>query len=65
MPLNASARRLSAAVPGTIAKLIRETATPIADIKQADIGSLLERMGESCWERRLVELRSSTACAPA
>ncbi len=33
--------------PGTIAKLIRETAAPIADIEQADIGPLLERIGDA------------------
>jgi hypothetical protein len=33
--------------PGTIAKLIRETAEPIADIEQADIGPLLERIGDA------------------
>jgi protein-L-isoaspartate(D-aspartate) O-methyltransferase len=31
----------------TIARLIRETATPIADIEQADIGSLIERIGDA------------------
>ena len=33
--------------PGTIAKLIRETAAPIADIEQADIAPLLERIGNA------------------
>jgi protein-L-isoaspartate(D-aspartate) O-methyltransferase len=33
--------------PGTIAKLIRETAAPIADIEQADVGPLLERIGDA------------------
>jgi protein-L-isoaspartate(D-aspartate) O-methyltransferase len=33
--------------PGTIAKLIRETAEPIADIEQAGIGPLLERIGDA------------------
>ena len=33
--------------PGTVAKLIREAAAPIADIEQSDIGSLLERIGNA------------------
>jgi len=33
--------------PATVAKLIRETAVPIADIEQADIGPLLERIGDA------------------
>ena len=33
--------------PETIAGLIRETAAPIADIEQADIGSLVERIGDA------------------
>src|SRR5271166_1501017 len=33
--------------PGTIAKLIRETASPIADIEQADVSALLERIGDA------------------
>ena len=33
--------------PEAIAKLIRETAAPIADIEQADIGPLLERIGNA------------------
>lgn len=33
--------------PGTAARLIRETAAPIADIEQADIGPLLERIGDA------------------
>jgi len=33
--------------PGTIAQLIRETAEPIADIDQADIAPLLDRIGDA------------------
>ncbi len=33
--------------PGTIAKLIRDTAAPIADIEQADLAPLLERMRDA------------------
>ncbi len=33
--------------PVTIAKLIRETAAPIADLEQADIGPLLDRIGDA------------------
>ncbi len=33
--------------PQTIARLIRETAAPIADIEHADIGSLIERIGDA------------------
>ncbi len=33
--------------PAAIARLIREAAVPIADIEQADIGSLLDRIGDA------------------
>ena len=33
--------------PGTIAKLIRERASPIADIEQTDVGPLIERIGDA------------------
>ena len=33
--------------PATIAKLIRETATPIEDIEHADVSSLIERIGDA------------------
>ena len=53
--------------PGTVAKLIREAAAPIADIEQSDIGSLLERIGDArvvlLGEATHGTLRS-TACAP-
>jgi len=42
--------------PGTIAKLIRETAQPIADIEQADVSSLIDRIGDA----RIVLLGEAT-----
>jgi len=42
--------------PGTVAKLIRETAAPIADIAQVDVSALLERIGDA----RIVLLGEAT-----
>ncbi len=42
--------------PGIVAKLIRETAAPIADIAQVDVSALLERIGDA----RIVLLGEAT-----
>jgi protein-L-isoaspartate(D-aspartate) O-methyltransferase len=44
------------AAPATIAKLVREVAEPIADLARADLGSLLERIGDA----RLVLIGEAT-----
>jgi protein-L-isoaspartate(D-aspartate) O-methyltransferase len=45
-----------AAAPATIAKLVREVAEPIPDLAHADLGSLLERIGDA----RLVLIGEAT-----